>query len=78
MDSEYEIWFWDPRALVHGLIVNPDFKDEFDYAPFHEYNEDGNHCFHDFMSGDWTWKQAVQFTLFALCILLSPNPGSDK
>ncbi|KAJ8587763.1 hypothetical protein M405DRAFT_904199 [Rhizopogon salebrosus TDB-379] len=45
MTSEYDVWFRDPRLLIHNIISNPDFKDEFDYAP-------------DFMSGDWCWKQA--------------------
>ncbi|KAH9014117.1 hypothetical protein EDB84DRAFT_1443957 [Lactarius hengduanensis] len=44
MDAEYE--------------ACPDFKDAFDYAPFHEYDKDRNHRFHNFMSGDWAWIQA--------------------
>jgi Plavaka transposase len=59
MDDDYKIWFRNPRKLIHGLISNPDFKGEFDHAPFHEY-VDGKHRFHDFMSGDWAWKQAVR------------------
>ena len=64
MESEHQIWYRDPRTLIHNLISNPDFKDEFDYTPFHEY-VDGKHCFQDFMSGDWAWKQAV-----SICFLL--------
>ncbi|KAG2100144.1 uncharacterized protein F5147DRAFT_747170 [Suillus discolor] len=59
MKSEYDVWFRDPRLLVHNIISNPDFKDEFDYAPLQEYSvSDGAHQFQDFMSGDWCWKQA--------------------
>lgn len=59
MTAEYDVWFRDPRTLVHNLISNPDFKDGFDYAPLQEYSADGAHRFQDFMSGDWAWKQAV-------------------
>ncbi|KAG2116986.1 uncharacterized protein F5147DRAFT_742855 [Suillus discolor] len=59
MKSEYDVWFRDPRLLVHNIISNPDFKDEFDYAPLQEYSvSDGAHQFQDCMSGDWCWKQA--------------------
>ena len=61
IDSEYEIWFRDPRALIHNLIANPDFKDEFDYIPFREYDGDENRRYKDFMSANWAWKQAVCF-----------------
>jgi hypothetical protein len=59
MTAEYDVWFRDPRTLVHNLISNPDFKDEFDYAPLQEYDTNGAHRFQNFMSGDWCWKQAV-------------------
>jgi hypothetical protein len=61
MLSEYEVWFRDPRGLVHNLISNPDFKNEFDYTVFREYDADGNRRYQDFMSGKWAWKQAVCF-----------------
>lgn len=63
MDQEFDVWFCDPRALIQNLIKNPDFNNEFDYVPYHEYDHDGNHCFHDFMSGDWAWRQAVSLEL---------------
>jgi hypothetical protein len=59
MNAKFDVWFRDPRKLVHNLISNPDFDGEFDYAPFHEYDKAGNHRFCDFMSEDWAWKQAV-------------------
>jgi hypothetical protein len=58
MDVEHRIWFRDPEVLVRNLIANPDFVDEFDYVPYHEYYQ-GRHRFSDFMSGDWAWKLAV-------------------
>lgn len=59
MSAEYDVWFRDPRTLVHNILSNPDFKDDFDYAPFQERTSDGVHRFQNFMSGNWAWKQAV-------------------
>lgn len=60
MTSKYEVWFRNPHALVKNMLSNPDFKDGFDYAPFQEYDSDRNHRFQDFMSGNWSWRQAVR------------------
>ena len=57
--ANYNIWFHDPRLLVHKMIGNLEFKDDFDFTPYQEYSMDGQHRFEDFMSGDWAWKQAV-------------------
>jgi hypothetical protein len=59
MKAGYDVWFRDPRVLVHNLLSNPDFKGEIDLAPFQEYSSDGAHRFQDFMSGLWAWRQAV-------------------
>jgi hypothetical protein len=60
MTAEYDAWFQDPRVLIHNIISNPDFDGEFDYAPFQEHDTAGNHRFQNFMSGNWSWKQAVR------------------
>ena len=66
MTTEYDVWFRDPRDLVHKILSNPDFEGEIDYAPVQEYSNDGVHRFQDFMSGNWAWKQAVsKFLLFS-------------
>jgi hypothetical protein len=59
MKAEYDVYFRDPRTLVHNLLSNPDFKSDFDYAPFQERTNNGVHRFRDFMSGNWAWGQAV-------------------
>ena len=59
MEVEYDVWFQDPCTLVHNHLSNPDFKSDFDYVPFQEHTTDGVHCFQDFMSGNWAWKQVV-------------------
>lgn len=64
MQAEYDVWFRDPRSIVQNMLSNPDFKSEFDYAPFQEYDGDGIHRFRDLMSGNWAWQQAVSSLLF--------------
>jgi hypothetical protein len=59
MEADYDVWLRDPRALVHNILSNPDFKGEIDHAPFQEHSPDGAHRFQNFMSGLWAWKQAV-------------------
>ena len=59
MTDEHEIWFHNPITLLENLLANPDFKDEFDYVPYQEHSADGSHRFHDFMSGNWSWRQVV-------------------
>ncbi|KAF8489738.1 hypothetical protein JB92DRAFT_3085234 [Gautieria morchelliformis] len=58
MEADYDVWFRDPRILVHNLVSNPDFKFNFDYTPFQERTTDNTHRFRDFMSGNWAWSQA--------------------
>ena len=61
MTTEFEVWYRDPLQLVHDLISNPDFANEFDYTPYQEYSSDEAHCFRDLFSDNWAWKQAVWF-----------------
>jgi hypothetical protein len=63
MNTKFEAWFRDPQQLVANILSNPDFSNEFDTTPYHEYDEDKNHRFHNFMSGDWAWTQAVSDAL---------------
>ena len=60
MTTSTKVWYRDPRQLIHNIVGSPDFRDEIDYVPYHEYvGHRNNHQFHDFFSGDWAWKQAV-------------------
>lgn len=59
MTNENDVWFCNPVTPLENLLANPDFKDKFDYMPYQECTEDGLHCFHDFMSGNWSWQQVV-------------------
>ncbi|EGO23314.1 hypothetical protein SERLADRAFT_440045 [Serpula lacrymans var. lacrymans S7.9] len=56
--GSHGVWFRSPNTIVRKMLSNPDFKDEIDYAPLHEFDADGKHQFKDFMSGDWARTQA--------------------
>ncbi|KAH7903255.1 hypothetical protein BJ138DRAFT_1195517, partial [Hygrophoropsis aurantiaca] len=59
MKASYDVWFRDPRQVIHNILANPDFRTEIDYTPFREYNTaDDKRQWKDFMSGDWAWQQA--------------------
>jgi hypothetical protein len=59
MTADYTIWYRDPRQLFRFMLQNPDFATAFDYTPLHQYDENGNRQYQNFMSGDWAWRQAV-------------------
>ena len=62
MAKEYTVYFRDSLSVVRSMISNPDFKGQFDYAPYREC-EDGKRRWTDVMSGNWVWKQAVWLIL---------------
>ncbi|KAF7965204.1 hypothetical protein HWV62_45085 [Athelia sp. TMB] len=81
MLQEYEAWSRDPVQLIRNLVANPDFADEFDYTPYHEYDHQGTHRFQDFMSGDWAWREADTITKDPNthgAFLIAVIGGSDK
>lgn len=59
METEYVIWFRDPRLLLKNMLQNPEFADSFDYSPHRKYDATGDRCYDNFMTGDWVWKEAV-------------------
>jgi len=69
MTSEHTVWFRNPRLLVHSILSNPDFEHTFDTSPYPEYDINGNHRYHDFMLGNWTWWHAVSL-IIVMCILI--------
>ncbi|KAG2042019.1 hypothetical protein BDR03DRAFT_839831, partial [Suillus americanus] len=62
MTANYDVWFRDPRLLVHHMLSNPDFATETKYVPYQDYTDEDKHCYKNFFSGDWAWKQADVIT----------------
>lgn len=62
MEDTHVVWFRDPSKLIENLLSNTDFDGEFDYMPYQEYDDTGNHRYQHFMSGNWAWRQAVRIS----------------
>jgi hypothetical protein len=59
MLASYDVWFRDPRLVLQNQLQNPDYRDEFDYAPFQKFNDNGEREWKNFMSANWAYQQAV-------------------
>lgn len=56
MSQEYDVWFRDPRLVVHKILGNRSFAGKINLRPFQEYTtDDQTRQYKDFMSGDWAW-----------------------
>ncbi|KAG0699688.1 hypothetical protein DFH29DRAFT_983453 [Suillus ampliporus] len=82
MDNSFDVWFRDPREVVHNMLANPTYSDEINYRLYCEYaSSNDERQWKDFMSGDWAWDQADKISkdsdtvgaMFVPVIL-----GSDK
>lgn len=62
MEAEYELCFRDVRQATQNMLASPDFKNEFDVAPYRESDERGERRYSNVMSGNWAWEQAVRGT----------------
>ena len=58
MTTEYQLWYRDPRQVIHHILANPEFASDIDYAPHRDF-QDEERQYRDFMSGDWAWDQCV-------------------
>ncbi len=56
MRQTFEVWFRDIDKMADLMIANPDFKGEFDFTPYREFNKLGELRFCDFFSGNWSWE----------------------
>ena len=78
MSKDYTVYFRDLLSVVRSIISNPDFKGQFDYAPYREF-EDGKRRWTDVMSGDSTGcgNRQFGFPRFS-CYPNSPGRPQDK
>jgi hypothetical protein len=38
MNETYQICYRDPRMVIHGMLAQPDFKDNMDYVPYRKFD----------------------------------------
>ncbi|KAK0499094.1 hypothetical protein EDD18DRAFT_1350527 [Armillaria luteobubalina] len=59
--QSYQVWFHDPDIVIQNILANWDFANEFDTMPYiHLDAESGEHCWSDFMSGNFSWQHATE------------------
>jgi hypothetical protein len=61
MLAEHEIWYRNAKSIANNMLANRDFVGEIDPAPLRDYDENGARQYHNFMSGEWVWTQAVRY-----------------
>jgi hypothetical protein len=59
MSDEHEVFYRDPRLIVHEMLGNPSYKGSMDFCPYRAFEQDGARRYEHLMSGDWAWNQAV-------------------
>ena len=66
MTAEHTVWYRDPDQVIKNLLANPDFAGDMDFSPQRDYDVNGQRQYHNFMTGDWSWEQAVSVSHFAI------------
>ena len=59
MSDVHEVFYRDPRRVIHQMLANPDYKDDMDFSPYHTFDNDGVCQYQHLMSRDWAWDQVV-------------------
>ncbi|KAG5634585.1 hypothetical protein H0H81_001453 [Sphagnurus paluster] len=54
--ATYEVWYHDPDVILSNMLENPDYRGQFNYAPYLRRDSNGQRTWSDFMSGNFVWK----------------------
>ena len=52
--KSFEVWYRDPRMIMHNQLGNREYAGEIDVASKDVHDKDGKRQFSDFMSGNWS------------------------
>lgn len=56
----FDVWYRDPRQILHNQLGNRDFDGEIDVSPKRVFDCNNKRHYMYFMSGNWGWRQAVR------------------
>ncbi|KAJ3793943.1 hypothetical protein GGU11DRAFT_847438 [Lentinula aff. detonsa] len=56
----YQVWYRDLDTVIANILANPEFRNDFDVAPYVHLDSAGKHSWADFMSGNFAWRHATQ------------------
>jgi hypothetical protein len=65
MEEAYKLDARNVLAVVRDQLAMSNFKDQFDYVPYQEFNNKGEHIWSNLMSAQWAFKQAA----CSLCVV---------
>ncbi|KAG1883964.1 hypothetical protein F4604DRAFT_1919772 [Suillus subluteus] len=54
---QYQVWYHNPNAVIKNMLNNPDFHQQFNYAPHVTKDRHGQRKWQNFMSGNYAWCQ---------------------
>ena len=38
--AEYQLWYRDPRQVIHNILGNPEFASGIDYTPHRDFQDE--------------------------------------
>ncbi|KAG2743057.1 hypothetical protein P692DRAFT_20878964 [Suillus brevipes Sb2] len=56
-ERSYQVWYRNPDTIIKNMLDNPDFHQQFDYAPHVTKDHHGQRKWQNFMSGNYAWRQ---------------------
>ncbi|KAJ3779981.1 hypothetical protein GGU10DRAFT_241588, partial [Lentinula aff. detonsa] len=68
----YQVWYRDLDIVIANILANPEFRNDFDVAPYVHLDSAGKRSWADFMSGNFAWRHAVSAMLVPVIL------GADK
>lgn len=60
MTQSYELCTRNIRQVLHNQLSTADFKDQFNYKPYRQFDHTGDRVWSDLFSADWAWNEAVR------------------
>ena len=67
MEETYELNVRDVLSVFEDQLASKEFDSQFDYAPYEEYDENGNQVYSNLMSGNWAFREAVCASASDIC-----------
>ena len=64
MQTQYEVWYRDPGAVISSMLSNPDFDGQFDLCPYVDLDSRGKRRWNNVMSGNMAWRRSVSTVSF--------------
>ena len=58
LSQGHKVYFRHPGAVIDNILKNPSFNGEIDYAPYISIDSNDKRRWSDFMSGNFSWRQA--------------------